>query len=650
MSIESTSKNGDVKIGLMSARYDVTVIGAGHAGCEAALAAARMGVKTLLLTMNLDNVALMPCNPSIGGPAKGHVVREIDALGGEMARNIDKTFIQIRMLNASKGPAVQAMRAQADKQRYMLAMRRTLEKQEGLVIKQALVSGISRDGDYLSVETNLGTAYVSKTVILTTGTSLAGRIIVGDVSYSGGRAGEYAATELSDSLRNLGLSLGRLKTGTPPRINAGTIDFSKTTIQNGSAFPLYFSYAPNDMPQFPRVNPIYPQTETSTWRPQVPCYMVNTNASTHEVIRSNLHRAPLFNGSIKGVGPRYCPSIEDKIVRFAHKSSHSFFLEPEGWETDEVYVQGANTSLPEDVQLAMLRTIPALEHADMMKSGYAIEYDYVRSSQTLSSLESKMVHGLFLAGQINGTSGYEEAAGQGLMAGINAALAVKCKASLILGRDQAYIGVMIDDLVTRDLNEPYRLFTSRAEYRLLLRQDNADLRLSQIGYELGLIDEDRYEEVEQKRLKIAEESQRLTSIHLNLTDKLAQIMSERGLHKLSKSVSALEFLRRPEVSYAMLADIGYGAEVDSDVAEQVDIEAKYEGYIQKQIDDVKRMQKLEQKRIPADYDYDSIVGFRNEAQNTLKRFQPQTLGQASRLAGVTPADIAILLVHLERGV
>ncbi len=634
----------------MSAIYDVVVIGAGHAGCEAALAAARIGVRTLLLTMNLDNVALMPCNPSIGGPAKGHVVREIDALGGEMARNIDATFIQIRMLNASKGPAVQAMRAQADKRRYMLEMRKTLERQQGLDIKQALVSHISRDGQNLKVETNLGTAYLSKTVVLTTGTSLAGKIIVGDLSYSGGRAGEYAANELSDSLRSLGLMLGRLKTGTPPRIDGRTINFDKTIIQHGSSSPLYFGFVSNGAgPELPAPNPIYPQNEVSQWRPQLPCYLVSTNDETHRVIRSNLHRAPLFNGSIEGVGPRYCPSIEDKIVRFSHKSSHGLFLEPEGWETDEVYVQGANTSLPEDVQLAMLRTIPALEHVEIIRPGYAIEYDYVPSSQTRSSLESKVVPGLYLAGQINGTSGYEEAAGQGLMAGINAALSVKGKEALILGRDQAYIGVMVDDLVTRDLSEPYRLFTSRAEYRLLLRQDNADLRLSAIGYELGLIDEERYGAVERKRRIIAEEMDRLSSTYLSLSEELAKKMMRSGLSGLSKSVSALEFLRRPEVSYAVLADIGYGADITPDVAGQIETEVKYHGYIQKQSDDVSRIKKLESKRIPEGFDYDAVTGFRNESRNALKHFAPQTLGQASRLAGVTPADVAILMVHLERG-
>lgn len=630
--------------------YDVIVIGGGHAGCEAALAAARVGSRTLLLTMNLDTVALMPCNPSIGGPAKGHLVREIDALGGEMARNIDKTFIQIRILNVGKGPAVQALRAQADKKQYGLAMRKTLEQQDGLDIKQALVEALILKGRVLEVKTNLGGVYKGRTVVLTTGTSLAGRIIVGEVSFSGGRAGEYAAIGLSQSLRALGLTLGRLKTGTPPRLDARTIDFSKTVIQPGSQVPLHFSFRANETSRmFPPPNPIYPQAQPSSWRPQLPCYLVYTNSKTHEVIRSNLHRAPLFTGLIHGVGPRYCPSIEDKVVRFADKPSHGLFLEPEGWETNEVYVQGANTSLPEDVQLAMLRTIPALERAEMIRVGYAIEYDYVPPSQIRASLESKLIPGLFLAGQINGTSGYEEAAGQGLIAGINAALKVQGKPPLILHRDQAYIGVMIDDLVTRELNEPYRLFTSRAEYRLLLRQDNADLRLTPLGYELGLISRERYKAVERKRQAAAEELGRLTKTYLSPGEKLASQLSQYGLPRVGRSVSALEFLRRPEVSYQTLLSLGLGVlDIGPEIIEQVEIEAKYQGYIKKQRDEVERIRRLEERHIPQGFDYDSIAGFRYEAQQKLKEFQPQTLGQASRLEGVTPADIAILMVHLER--
>lgn len=630
--------------------YDVIVIGGGHAGCEAALAAARVGSRTLLLTMNLDTVALMPCNPSIGGPAKGHLVREIDALGGEMARNIDKTFIQIRILNVGKGPAVQALRAQADKKQYGLAMRKTLEQQDGLDIKQALVEALILKGRVLEVKTNLGGVYKGRTVVLTTGTSLAGRIIVGEVSFSGGRAGEYAAIGLSQSLRALGLTLGRLKTGTPPRLDARTIDFSKTVIQPGSQVPLHFSFRANETSRmFPPPNPIYPQAQPSSWRPQLPCYLVYTNSKTHEVIRSNLHRAPLFTGLIHGVGPRYCPSIEDKVVRFADKPSHGLFLEPEGWETNEVYVQGANTSLPEDVQLAMLCTIPALERAEMIRVGYAIEYDYVPPSQIRASLESKLIPGLFLAGQINGTSGYEEAAGQGLIAGINAALKVQGKPPLILHRDQAYIGVMIDDLVTRELNEPYRLFTSRAEYRLLLRQDNADLRLTPLGYELGLISRERYKAVERKRQAAAEELGRLTKTYLSPGEKLASQLSQYGLPRVGRSVSALEFLRRPEVSYQTLLSLGLGVlDIGPEIIEQVEIEAKYQGYIKKQRDEVERIRRLEERHIPQGFDYDSIAGFRYEAQQKLKEFQPQTLGQASRLEGVTPADIAILMVHLER--
>jgi len=623
----------------MNKVYDVIVVGAGHAGCEAALAATRMGCSTLLLALNLDNVALMPCNPSLGGPAKGHVVREIDALGGEMGRNIDKTFIQIKMLNTGKGPAVQALRAQADRKLYSLAMKHSLEQRPNLDLKQALVEELVTNSSpeaNLWVKTNLGRVYEGKTVILTTGTSLAGRIIVGDTSYPAGRAGEFAAYGLSQSLRNLGLNLGRLKTGTPPRLDAKTIDFSKTILQPGSEVPLYFSFdgAHIDHLQFPMPNPIYLPGTPTLWRPQLPCYLVYTNPETHDIIRSNLYRAPLFTGKIYGVGPRYCPSIEDKIVKFAHKDSHPIFLEPEGWETSEVYVQGGNTSLPEDVQLDWLHSIPALRDVEMTRVGYAIEYDYVPPSQTAVTLESKVVPGLFLAGQINGTTGYEEAAGQGLIAGINAALKVKQKSPLILRRDQAYIGVMIDDLVTRELTEPYRLLTSRAEYRLLLRHDNADLRLTPIGYQLGLIDRARYEAVENKREVIAKEISRLKKKNITLGD---------------QGVSALELLRRPEVNYKTLLSLDLGLpSVDEEIREQVEIEVKYQGYIEKQQKEVQRLQGIEEWCIPQDIAYETFSELRYEARQKLSQLRPATLGQASRLGGVTPVDIAILLMHLER--
>ncbi|GEM05169.1 tRNA uridine 5-carboxymethylaminomethyl modification enzyme MnmG [Halolactibacillus miurensis] len=614
--------------------YDVIVVGAGHAGVEAAHAAVKRGAKTLMLSLNLDMIAFMPCNPSIGGPAKGVVVREIDALGGLMGKVIDKTYIQMRMLNTGKGPAVRALRAQADKPLYIQEMKYQLEQLDNLTMRQAMVEElIVEDGEVKGVLTETKAAYYAKSVIITTGTFMRGRVIIGDVSYESGPNNQRASIKLAENLESLGFDIVRFKTGTPPRVNSRSIDYSKTEIQPGDDNPRHFSYETTEMIV-----------------DQIPCWLTYTTEETHEIINENLGLSAMYSGMIKGTGPRYCPSIEDKVVRFHDKPRHQIFLEPEGRDTEEVYVQGFSTSLPEFVQHKMLRSIPGLEEAEIMRSGYAIEYDAVVPTQLWPTLEVKSISGLYTAGQINGTSGYEEAAGQGLMAGINAAAHALSLETLILDRSQAYIGVLIDDLVTKGTNEPYRLLTSRAEYRLLLRHDNADLRLTKLGHDLGLISNERYESFEQKLAAIEDEQKRLSKIVIKPNDELNAILQEIGETDLKEPLKALELMKRPKVTYDVIERIlEEDSSLDIDVKEQVEIQVKYEGYITKSRQQVDRMKKMENKVIPEDIDYSAISGLATEARQKLEKVRPLSVGQASRISGVNPADVSILLVYIEQG-
>ena len=613
--------------------YDVIVVGAGHAGCEAALAAARMGCETLVVTINPDTIAKMSCNPAIGGLAKGHLVKEIDALGGEMAKNIDKTGIQFRRLNTKKGPAVRSSRAQADKKAYQDEMKRVLESQPRLDIKQVLVDELlTEDGRCIGILSQTRTAYLGKTVILTTGTFLKGLIHLGDVSYSAGRAGESSAEKLSESFLSLGFEVGRLKTGTPPRVNAQTVNFDAMEIQPGDQHPLPFSFS----------------TEKIT-QGQMPCHLTYTNEKTHEIIKDNLNRSAMYSGRIKGIGPRYCPSIEDKVVRFADKDRHQVFVEPEGRDTDEIYLNGISASLPEDVQVDMVHSIHGLEDAEIVRFGYAVEYDFAPATQLQPTLETKRVKNLYFAGQLNGTTGYEEAAAQGLMAGINAALKVRGDEPLVLDRSQAYTGVLIDDLVTMDIREPYRMFTSRAEYRLELREDNADLRLTEIGSQLGLVDDDAYRRFQTKRQLIEEELERLSQTIVKPTPDTLPRLEGVGLTPFDKPTSLTDLLKRPEISYQQIKRIAPpDCELPGAVEEQSEIQIKYEGYIRRQAVQIEQFKKLENFRIPDDFDYDNARGLKTEAQEKLAKIRPMSIGQASRMPGVTPADISILMVLIHQ--
>lgn len=621
----------------IAGEYDVIVIGAGHAGCEAALASARLGVKTAVFAINLDSIANMPCNPNIGGTAKGHLVREIDALGGEMGKNADKTFIQSKILNKAKGPAVYSLRAQIDRRSYQIEMKNTLELQENLDVKQAEIIEILReeaDGKYkvTGVRTHTGAIYKCKVVVLTTGTFLRAKIIIGDISYSGGPDGLFPANKLSDCLKEMGIELIRFKTGTPARINRRSIDFSKMEEQPGDETIVPFSFENEELN-----------------KEQVSCYLTYTNSKTHEIIRNNIHRSPLFSGVIEGVGPRYCPSIEDKVVKFADKESHQVFVEPMGLNTQEMYLQGMSTSLPEDVQIEMIKTLPGLENASVMRSAYAIEYDGINSTQLNLSLEFKHIDGLFSAGQINGSSGYEEAAAQGIIAGINAALKIKGQEPIILDRSEAYIGVLIDDLVTKGTREPYRMMTSRSEYRLLLRQDNADLRLTPIGYRVGLISEERYRKFEKKKREIEEEIKRLNNTYVPPSEKVNAFLQSKNSTPIKGGMKLSDLLKRPELDYKSLEAIDENRpKLSAQVIEQVEITIKYEGYIKRQMQQVDQFKKLESKKLSKDIDYSSIQGLRLEARQKLDKIKPESVGQASRISGVSPADISVLLVYLEQ--